>query len=302
MPRDDSGRRPAFRATSAITDFATVHKPEDAEAPILARPVRQAVHQWLLELGAADELAAVGLKARKTAIYAGPPGTGKTTLAHHMAARMGLPLVLVNMAALRSQWVGETGRNVLALFRAIQEQGDSCVLFLDEFDAIAGARTQGRQGSEKEANAIVISLLQMFDQHEGVIIAATNRGDIIDPALWRRFGMHLDVGFPDPECRFAIIRRYLQPFALPDEAIDDLTEATEGATPALLRQLMEGVKRALVLSPRINEPTDAATVFGRLIVSVQPAPDTPMPPLWSERWARDRVEALPWPPVREGQS
>src|SRR4051812_40076411 len=92
----------AFRPDHAITNFATVLRPEDAEPPILSKAIRLSVRQWMLELSAEEELRAVGLKPRRTAMLSGPPGCGKTTMAHHFAARLGLPLVLVNMASIVS--------------------------------------------------------------------------------------------------------------------------------------------------------------------------------------------------------
>jgi MoxR-like ATPase len=286
-----------FKPVSAITDFATILMPEESEAPILSSSVRGAMHQWLVELGAGEELRAVGLDVRRTALLSGPPGCGKTTLAHHLAARLGLPLVLVDMAALRSQYIGETGQNIVRLFRAVRQQQDSLVLFLDEFDGIAMARTQVRQGSDREGNSIVVAMLQHIDRFKGVMLAATNRADSIDPAIWRRFGMQIVIDLPDDEGRFAIIKRYLDPMALPDAALDVICELTAGATPALLRQVVEGVKRDIVLASRFRLPADARSVFSRIIAAIGPHAEATKPLLWDGAWALDRLAGLPWPPT-----
>lgn len=294
-----AGRGAGFHTTQTIEKMCRVLRPEDAEPPVLARPVRSAVHHWVVELNCADELAAVGVKPRKTALFSGPPGCGKTTLAHHIAARMGVPLVLVEMPALRSKYIGQTGEQVHALFRDVGRQPDACILFLDEFDAIASTRGES-QGSGREHNAIVAALLQMIDSYSGLLIAATNMADHIDPAIWRRFGMQLTVDLPDDEARWAILKRYLSPFVLPDEDLDTLVAVTSGATPALLQQLMEGIKRTLVVGPRIGQSVaEARETIARVVAAVAPHPDlTPIPALWSEAWALETAGGIAWPPTR----
>lgn len=290
---------PAFTPTREFERFGVLFEPRDAEAPILGAVVRAAVHQWLQELNAEEELREVGLEPRRTALLSGPPGCGKTTLAHHLSARLGVPMVLVNLSTLISKWVGQSANQIDALFAAAREQPHSMVLFLDEFDAVAAKRMSQESSAAHEKNAIVIALLQAMDRHPGTMIAATNRGDDIDGAIWRRFGMHLTIGMPDDESRFAILTRYLAPFVLDEAALDLLSEFTGGATPALLRQLMEGIKRDLVLSPRFKRPDALKDVFERTIAAIRPHADLAVPRLWSHTPAclRD-LRDVPWPPAR----
>ena len=290
----------AFTPTPIIRQFAEILYPRDAEAPILAQTIRSALRQWMIEMDAAEELEAVGLKARRTALLFGPPGCGKTTMAHHLAARRGLPLLVVNMASLISKYVGETGRNVNALFQEVIAQAESCVLLLDEFDSIATKRTEVQRSTDKERNSIVIALLQMIDSFPGTLLAATNRGDDIDPAIWRRFGLHLDIKEPDDECRFAILKRYLAPYTLPDDSMDELCAATAGAYPALLRQFMEGIKRDLIISPKIPQATEIGAVMTRTVASVRPHSESTIPPLWGDAVAMQRVKKIAWPPALAG--
>lgn len=289
-----------FQPSGAIRQFCDVLPPKDAEQPILDQATQEAVYQWMVEIAAASELRRYKLKPRRTALLDGPPGCGKTTLAHHLAARLGLPLVVVNMAALGGTYVAERSQRLSRLFAEIEAQSDSCVLMLDEADDICAKRSSGSSTGQRDNNGTVIALLQLIDKFTGTLIAATNRADDIDTAIWRRFGMHLHIREPDDDCRYAILKRYLLPMDLPDDALDTLCDVTAGASPALLRQMMEGVKRDLILAPRLNLKTDAASVFGRVRASVRPHADAMQPAFWADRTALDEVASIAWPPALAG--
>jgi SpoVK/Ycf46/Vps4 family AAA+-type ATPase len=291
-----------LKAMNEIGKFAEIFEPGAAEQPILAANVRAAVHQWLMELNSEAELKKAKLKPRRTAMLSGPPGCGKTTLAHHLAARLGLPLAVVSMDKIVGVHVGESSRNIGQLFGAMTAVKGRMVLLMDEFDAIATERTKDDQAAAREMNAIVVSLLQYIDRHDGTIIAATNLADRIDRALWRRFGLQIEIALPDGDARFAILKRYLAPYAWPDEVVDILVELTAGATPALLRQLMENVKRALVLWPKFQLDLTARTAFAAAVGSIQPHAEMPAPPLWADpETALELLGQAPWPPVLEKQ-
>ncbi|WP_337996198.1 ATP-binding protein [Oleispirillum naphthae] len=282
-----------------VKGFVRVLMPSEAEQPILARPVREAVHQWMTELWATEELKAVGLKPRRSMILEGPPGCGKTTLAHHFSARLGLPLLCVQTDNMVGAHLGETGKNIAAAFSWLEERKDDAILFLDEFDAVATKRTEDNQACAREMNATVNSLLQRLEASQGIIIAATNRSEAIDPAVWRRFGMHLTIELPGDEERYAIISRYLAPYSVGIPMLDALTDALDGASPALLRQLMEGIKRDLILAPRLNRDLDLKATLLRLTVSVRPHPAYKLPPFYKSSAVIDRIAGMPWPPERK---
>lgn len=312
MSRSVRGLRPSYlddaaeggerSIVSAFSRFGDVRRPAEAEPPVLGPAVRQALHQWLYELNYAEDLAAVGVKPRRRAMLSGPPGTGKTTLAHHVAARLGVDLVVIETPALISMYVGASGANIGALFALARRHADRIALFFDEFDAVAHRRHEGGSAAETEKNSIVASLLQMFDRYDGLLFAATNRPDVIDPAIWRRFQMQLDVGLPGEAERFAIVKRYAAPFRMEDATGEALSRGLAGASPALIKEVVEALKRDLVLAPRLKHATDPRAVFARTLSAIAPSEDTPCPPLWDAEQGDDAMAEIcgaPWPPQRE---
>ena len=122
--------------------------------------------------------------------FAGPPGTGKTICAEALAHALGKKLLIVRYSELESMWVGETGKNVVSLFRAAAEQ--DAVLFFDEADAIASRRFVSLSyGYEREANAVVNVLLSELEHFPGVTIFASNLAANFDPAFERRIRTHI---------------------------------------------------------------------------------------------------------------
>lgn len=277
-----------------LSDFGDVLMPEQAMEPILARPVRNALLEWLTEIWATDELDEVGLLPRRRALFFGAPGTGKTTLAHHLAARLGLPMLAVRSETIIDAWLGSTGRNIGSLFDAAKEEGP-CILFIDEFDALAPKRQQSARDAQQERNAAVNTLLQRIEQHDDIIIAATNFSAEIDQAIWRRFDIQIELELPGPDERRRILARYLAPYGLPDEALTELAEAMSTASPSLMRQFCEALKRNIVLGDRLGWDMRRAQTVDRILSGLSPHKDLGKPRLWAHGSGDHAIAMMPWP-------
>jgi SpoVK/Ycf46/Vps4 family AAA+-type ATPase len=146
--------------------------------------------------------------------FAGPPGTGKTICAEAIAHSLGRRLLLVRYAELESMWMGETPKNVAAIFRTARDQ--RAVLLFDEADAIAARRsTSVDHGFQRESNTVISVLLQELEWYNGVVIFATNLAANFDPAFERRIRTHVLFEMPREAERAQIWRVQLHPARTP---------------------------------------------------------------------------------------
>jgi len=147
-----------------------------------------------------------------TALFTGPPGTGKTYTAELIAGELGLELWHVDLSALVSKYVGETEKNIQGLFAATRAR--SVVLLLDEADALFGSRVEVKSATDKYANLEVNALLQELDAFEGILILTSNLQENIDEAFRRRLLVHVAYPMPDAAMR-ALLWRKLVPEEAP---------------------------------------------------------------------------------------
>jgi SpoVK/Ycf46/Vps4 family AAA+-type ATPase len=146
--------------------------------------------------------------------FAGPPGTGKTICAEAVAHAVGMKLLVVDYAEAESMWVGETPKNIAAIFRSAADQ--SAVLFFDEADAIATRRsTGGFMAHDREMNLTVNVLLRELEAFNGIVIFATNLAANFDPAFERRIRTHVLFEMPGPEERAKIWQLQIHPKKTP---------------------------------------------------------------------------------------
>jgi len=185
-----------------------------------------------------------GLPVRSKLLFCGPPGTGKTLCAEIFAGQLGLPFFHVKLDRLISSFLGETASNIRKTFEFARRQ--PCVLFFDEFDALARSRDEGSDHSE--LRRVVNSLLIFIDQIQpsGFLIAATNMDDQLDPAIWRRFDEVVWFDHPDE----SQTRRYLvnaMKNAKLEFDIEDMVQGTTDYSYAELEKICNQAKKLALL-------------------------------------------------------
>jgi transitional endoplasmic reticulum ATPase len=165
-------------------------------------------------------------------LLAGPPGTGKTSVAKVLAAQANCSFYPISGADVISKWVGESEGNIRRLFERARENRPS-IVFIDEIDAIAG-----RRGSVEVHDGHVNQLLSEIDGVSGqrgvFVVGATNRPDQLDPALLRggRLSRTIVLGLPDAEGRLAILRLHTARMPTVGVDLEELADATDGFSPA----------------------------------------------------------------------
>ncbi len=211
----------------------------------LSEQAGSVLEKFLAYYRAADRLVAKGVGVSPRMLIYGPPGCGKTQLARYVAAEVGLPLVTARVDGLISSYLGSTAKNVRSLFEhAILRP---CVFFLDEFDALAKMRDDGRELGELKR--VVISLLQNIDAmgNGHILLAATNHEHLLDPAIWRRFAYKMKLSEPDGGSRAKMARKFFGRFAT-EQLIDLLVPITEGISGGQIKFLAEDCIRRAVLA------------------------------------------------------
>ncbi|HOB48736.1 MAG TPA: ATP-dependent zinc metalloprotease FtsH [Mycobacterium sp.] len=198
---------------------------------------------------------ALGAKIPKGVLLYGPPGTGKTLLARAVAGEAGVPFFTISGSDFVEMFVGVGASRVRDLFEQAK-QNSPCIIFVDEIDAVGRQRGAGLGGGhderEQTLNQLLVEMDGFGDRQGVILIAATNRPDILDPALLRpgRFDRQIPVSSPDLAGRKAVLRVHAQgkPLA-PDADLDGLAKRTVGMSGADLANV---INEAALLTAREN--------------------------------------------------
>jgi hypothetical protein len=182
---------------SRLASWADIVLPEDIIDSLLELTARVRHRKMVYEQWGFDR--SITTARGITALFQGSPGTGKTMVAGVIARDLGLEVYRVDVSRITSKWIGETEKNLGALFDAA-EDGQVMLLF-DEADSLFAKRTEVKTSVDKYANMEVNYLLQRLDSFEGIAILTTNFGNAIDPAFKRRLTYRVTFPFPDEEMR-----------------------------------------------------------------------------------------------------
>ena len=207
-------------------------------------------------LKAPDKYNKLGARIPKGVLLVGPPGTGKTLLARAVAGEAGVPFFSISGSDFVEMFVGVGASRVRDLFEQAKKNSP-CIIFIDEIDAVGRQRGAGLGGGHDEREQTLNQLLVEMDgfgANEGVIlIAATNRPDVLDPALMRpgRFDRQVIVSYPDINGREAILKVHARKKPLaPDVNLKTIAKTTAGFTGADLENLLN---EAALLAARKNK-------------------------------------------------
>lgn len=215
-----------------VWDQATV-----IEEPVFHSSVRAQLELLLVERSRASDLRGHGLEPVGSAIFVGPPGVGKTQSAKWLASQLELPMYSLDLTAVMSSRLGQSGANLRYALDYAKAQPS--VLFLDEIDSIAKNRAD--QADVGELKRLVTIMLQELDDwpSTSLLLAATNHPELVDSALWRRFGLEVRFPMPAAEEIALAVHKFLGP---------DI-EAFESYVPALSRVFLgnsySDIERAL---------------------------------------------------------
>lgn len=216
------------------------------EPPLFSANVEMAIESILNEWRNFDKLSNIEAHPSRSCLVYGAPGTGKTHLALWIARQLNIPVVLARLDGLMSSFLGTTSRNIGNLFSFASKY--QCILLLDEFDAIAKLRNDPQEVGE--IKRVVNTLLQNLDSRKelGFTIGVTNHESLLDPAIWRRFEVQIEIPKPSYEVMATLISKKLSPLELEDNEIKFLSWSIEGASGADAEMLVKWLKKAYVLN------------------------------------------------------
>jgi transitional endoplasmic reticulum ATPase len=209
------------------------------ESLILPHSIKAQLQQLQHVIEDAESARRFGVEPPTGLLLAGPPGTGKTTIAKVLAAQAHCSFYPISGADVTSKWVGDSERNIRQLFERARENRPS-IIFIDEIDAIAGRRGD-LQAHDSQVNQLLAEIDGVTGQRGVFVIGATNRPDQLDPALLRggRLSRTIVLGLPDQPARLAMLRLHAARMPTVAVRLNELASETDGLSPADLKALCQ---------------------------------------------------------------
>ncbi|MFE9495055.1 AAA family ATPase [Streptomyces collinus] len=259
------GRSPLRGGAAPSTDWrppATVDLPRDPETnqtllrlgeppassgPVLDEACMAQVDRVVAERPLRERLLEVGLQPSRSVLLSGPPGVGKSMTAAYIAEQMKQPLLIVDLASVMSSYLGRTGRNLRAVLDYASQT--ECVLFVDEFDALAKRRDDNTDVGELK-RLVNVLLLELDRWPAGsFLVAATNHLDLVDPAIARRFDVKIEMPMPECEQRKDLLSQVpvIATAGIGADCISLLALATEGKSHSDIVKLVSGLAREVII-------------------------------------------------------
>jgi ATP-dependent 26S proteasome regulatory subunit len=200
-----------------------------------------------------------GIGGSVSLLMYGPPGTGKSRLARFIAQELDLDLYVARLDGLISSFLGSTSKNIRALFNFAATM--PCILFLDEFDAIAKLR--GDNLELGELKRVVNSFIQNLDAlgQQSIVLAATNHEKLLDSAVWRRFSYRLELGFPSNSLRGQMWKQFLPPTNFDERDLELLVDLSEGFTGSDIQEVCRRLNRRRITTQRAPAMMDAFQIL-----------------------------------------
>lgn len=201
---------------------------------VLSDTTNKKIQSYIDSVKNRSKLSALGIDLSEALLLYGPPGCGKTSIAHYIAQELNLPLVTGKLDSMVSSLLGSTAKNIRRIFDYAKER--PCILFLDEFDAIAKARTD--ENEVGELKRVVNSLLQNIDgfTQNNLLICATNHEKLLDEAVWRRFSTVIEVPRPTLKTIIPLVQMYLSnvdyDFKNDSKKLEKISLALDGLAPS----------------------------------------------------------------------
>lgn len=256
LPVDSESRFPLLEPV----DLKTIREP-----PVLLTEQQKNVVQEFLSVAKCHaQIEGGSMSSPMSLLLYGPPGCGKSRLARDVALELGLPLYIARLDGLISSFLGSTSKNIRALFEFASRT--PCVLFLDEFDAIAKLR--GDTQEMGELKRVVNSFVQNLDTiaKHSIVIAATNHEELLDSAVWRRFSYRIEFSFPMPEIRAAMWGQFLKPISFSKREVDLLVDLSEGFSGSDIHDVCTRLHRRRMVTRQQPKLHDAFLALQNLAI------------------------------------